>query len=205
MKFCISTVKHWNEMGIDVSNCRRSLDNQKALVHYDLAKVYKPSIDTDFYVTTYEQNDVALAQELARGWLEDPATKEQLIMSKIEKLRLTCQYSIVNEFYSRCLGERKRFDCEITDQLNILGLVGKAQLMMISPTLTDNIIEWKASGEPTCYPWTPQQVIQLGIDMYGHVSNNIKRFEELRMYVVDPRRTIEEIEAVDWRFDIPIE
>lgn len=127
--------------------------------------------------------------------LEDTKTQ------KVAEMNSVCEDKIVNEFYSSCLGESKRFDCSITDQSNIMGLVAKAQMILASLT-TDTTLDWKASGEPLCYPWTTTQVMTLGMDLFAHKTENIKRYEQLRAYIIT-LATVEEVNNVTWDIVIP--
>jgi hypothetical protein len=125
-----------------------------------------------------------------------PIALDTIKAKKINELKLACENSIVSGFQSSCLGEPKMFDCQDYDQRNILGLAAKAQLML-SGGQTDGLLEWKATGEPICYEWTPQQVFQLGSDMYTHISTNLKKEQNLRIQV-NNATTIEEINAIVW-------
>lgn len=121
---------------------------------------------------------------------------------KINEISSVCENKIVNEFYSSCLGERKLFDCSLIDQTNVIGLVAKAQ-MILAGIATDTTLDWKASGEPLCYSWTPAQVMTLGMDLFAHKTEKIKRYENLRAYIIT-LTTIEEINSVTWDTIIPV-
>ena len=120
---------------------------------------------------------------------------------KIDELSSICEDKIINEFYSSCLGESKLFDCSLTDQSNIMGLVAKAQ-MILAGISTDTTLDWKASGEPLCYPWTPSQALTLGMDLFTHKTDNIKKYENLRAYI-KTLTNVEEINNVTWETIIP--
>jgi hypothetical protein len=126
---------------------------------------------------------------------------ENIKQSKILEISYICEDKIVNEFYSSCLGEKKKIDCTRDDQSYIMGLVAKSQ-MIASGIATDKTLDWKASGEPICYPWTPQQVIALGMDLFNHLTEKKKRYEGLRMYI-DQLTDIETIKAITWDTEIP--
>jgi hypothetical protein len=136
----------------------------------------------------------------SEGWINDyvePLDINIIKQNKIQEMNSLCGYKIINEFYSTCLGENKRFDCELIDQSNIMGLVAKAQIIVANPLLEDKSLDWKASGELICYPFTTEQVVQLGIDLYNHKASTIKRFELLRIYI-NSLVTIDEVNAVTW-------
>lgn len=116
--------------------------------------------------------------------------------SKIEEISSTCEDKIINEFYSSCLGVKKKFDCEIKDQTNIIGLVAKAQ-MILANLSTDTSLDWKASGEAVCYPWTPEQILTLGMDLFSHKTAMIKKFELLREYI-NKQTDVEIVQAITW-------
>lgn len=126
---------------------------------------------------------------------------EDTLTQKILELSSICEDKIINHFYSSCLGESKRFDCSLTDQSNIMGLVAKAQMILANLT-TDNTLDWKASGEPLCYPWTTTQVMTLGMDLFAHKTEMIKRFEQLRAYIIT-LTDVEVIKNVTWETVIP--
>lgn len=126
---------------------------------------------------------------------------EDTKIQKINEMNLICQDKIINEFYSTCLGEKKRFDCTLVDQSNIMGLVAKAQMISANLT-TDTTLDWKASGEPSYYPWTTTQITTLVTDLFTHKTENIKRFEQLRIYI-NSLTTVNEVNKVMWDIVIP--
>ncbi|NRT72687.1 hypothetical protein [Clostridium beijerinckii] len=126
---------------------------------------------------------------------------DQVKQNKINEMSAICENKIINEFYSSCLGESKRFDCTLIDQTNIVGLVAKAQ-MIIANAITDNKLEWKATGEPICYPWSPQQAITLGTDLFAHKTEKIKRYELLREYI-NTLDTCDSVNKITWETEIP--
>lgn len=132
---------------------------------------------------------------------------EKLKTEVIQSMSSTCRDKIINEFYSDCLGESKRFDCEvITDQPKIIGYYFSATLLTASQSeLMDVAIDkfqWKASGELMCYPWTPRQIIKLGEDMQNHITEKTKRFDYLRIWALDNSRTVSELRG--WTWDMPL-
>ena len=116
---------------------------------------------------------------------------------KIVEMSSLCEYKIINEFYSDCLGEIKRFDCTLLDQQNISGLVSVA-MAKASGSLIEEILRWKASGEPICYEWTSEQIMKLGLDLHKHKNDCIVRFEELRIYINDTNRTLQDLLNLTW-------
>jgi hypothetical protein len=140
----------------------------------------------------------------SEGWISDyvePIDINIIKQNKIQEMNSLCGYKIINEFYSTCLGENKRFDCELIDQSNIMGLVAKAQIILSNPLLEDKSLDWKASGELICYPFTIEQVVQLGMDLYNHKASLIKKFELLRVYI-NSLATIDEVNVVTWNTEI---
>jgi hypothetical protein len=120
--------------------------------------------------------------------------------SKITEMSRECESKIIYEFYSDCLGDKKQFDCTITDQTNIMGLVAKAQ-MILAGLATDDILDWKATGEPACYPWTPQQAIKLGQDLFFHKTEKIKRYEALRTFIKE-QTDVNIVQLIAWETKI---
>lgn len=121
---------------------------------------------------------------------------EEIKKSKIFEISAVCEDKIVNEFYSTCLGDKKKVDCTRDDQNYIMGLVAKAQ-MIVGGISADKTLDWKVSGEPICYPWTPQQVFALGMDLFSHLTEKKKKYETLRMYI-DQLTDMETIKAITW-------
>jgi len=126
--------------------------------------------------------------------LEDTQTQ------KIAEMNSACETAIINEFYSACLGDSRRFDCTDRDQANIQGLVAKAQLIL-SGMATDNLLDWKESGVAECYPFTTTQAIMLGSDLFNHITEKKKRYEKLKVYILK-QTEIEVIQAVTWDTDL---
>lgn len=126
---------------------------------------------------------------------------EEIKKSKILEISAACENKIVNEFYSTCLGDNKKVDCTRDDQNYIMGLVAKAQ-MIVGGISADKTLDWKVSGEPICYPWTPQQVFALGMDLFSHLTEKKKKYEALRMYI-DKLTDIEIIKLITWDTEIP--
>lgn len=197
MRFCIALISYWQSISFDTTNWRKSSDGLYALAHYEFIKLLKPDVDTDLNIQIKEYQSVELENALILSFGSEPSDINQLRLQMIEKMRLTCEYKIINEFYSDCLGELKRFDCELTDQSNIAGLVSVAMLMM-SGTPVEEQLRWKSSDEPICHDFTVQQIMKLGLDLHKHKTEMITRFEQLRVYINDVIRTIDEIKAVTW-------
>lgn len=120
---------------------------------------------------------------------------DALKKQKIESLSADCHIRILNNFTSRAYnGELKRYDCDYTDQARISGLVAVAQTVLMG--LADESIGWKAKGELECYPWTPQQMIQLGLDVKRHIEKETGLFYEKRIKVINAK-TVAEILAIE--------
>ncbi|MFT5873849.1 MAG: hypothetical protein ACI8WT_002801 [Clostridium sp.] len=122
--------------------------------------------------------------------------------NKIIKIRRLCEDEIINNFHSSCLGEDHLFDCDRDSQLCIQGLVAKATLLASNVPMEDTSLEWKYTGEPICYDWTITQVLTLGGDLYTHLTNCKKRYENLRIYI-NSLTDIDIINSVVWDTVIP--
>jgi hypothetical protein len=197
MKFCISKITNWSDIGFDTTNWRKSQDGLYAIVHYEYAKLLKPDIDTDMNIQIKEYQSADLENALVQGWGNEPSNIDQLRLQMIEKMRQTCEFKIINEFYSDCMGELKRFDCELTDQSNIAGLVSVAMLLL-NGTPIEESLRWKSSDMPICINFLPQQIMKLGLDLHKHKTECILQFEKLRMYINDISRIYEEIKNITW-------
>lgn len=125
--------------------------------------------------------------------------------NKIKELSLICENRIINEFYSTCLGskdtdgtlKKDHFDCNDRDQIYIQGLANKAALIL-NGTPTDEILDWKKTGEPVCYPFPPQSCVQLGLDMFAHITDHKKRFDQIREYIQTKLTNTSEVNAITW-------
>ncbi|NRT86543.1 hypothetical protein [Clostridium beijerinckii] len=149
-------------------------------------------------------NELSLFEEFEEAYPNGKIAEislDEVKQNKINEMSAICENKIINEFYSSCLGESKRFDCTLIDQTNIIGLVAKAQ-MIIANAITDNTLEWKATGEPVCYPWTHQQVLTLGTDLFAHKTEKIKRYELLREYI-KTLDTCDSVNKITWETEIP--
>jgi hypothetical protein len=113
-----------------------------------------------------------------------------------------CAKHILSGFMSKAFdGEtEKHYDCELTDQSRISGLVSIAQLRIAG--LSTEILKWKATGELECYEWTPEQILDLGLDLKRHIQDVTDRFYALRIHALAPDRTIEELEAITWGLEV---
>jgi len=128
---------------------------------------------------------------------------ESIRQSVISAMATQCEYKIVNEFYSDCLGESLHFGCKKDeDQQWIMGKFFKAQLIKQSnPELADVALEalaWKNQVALQCFAFSPNQMIALGEDMETHLAEKKNRFYELRIWALDEVRTVEELENWVW-------
>lgn len=122
--------------------------------------------------------------------------------AKIQGLEDNCTKIKDGGFASSCLGDEKIFDSSPENRNLIIGLAMKASLIASGATLADSNIDWKAKDEAICYPWTPQQIITLGVDMSTFLTNAIKHKEQLQTYV-NTLTTVEEVQSVTWDTVIP--
>lgn len=122
--------------------------------------------------------------------------------NKIIEMRAACESNIISGFKSSCLGSEKHFDCDRDSQLCMQSLLSKAILLSMGVPLADNILEWKASGEAICYPFTLHQIKTLAGDLNTHLIKNKKQFENLRIYINASDRTLEELKSVRWDSNI---
>jgi hypothetical protein len=134
-------------------------------------------------------------------------TIDKLREVMVKRMSEICNDKIVNHFYSDCLGESLRFDCNNSntqpDQANIMGNSVKAMAILAGMAM-DNVIRYKNSGIAQCFDFTPMQAIQLGMDMYTHITTHVERFQALRIYITDPARTLDEIRAVSWETEVAV-
>ncbi len=130
-----------------------------------------------------------------------PADIEEGRVRIIESMNKECERRIITGFMSKAFdGTEKHYDCELTDQARISGLVSIAQLRLAG--LSEEILTWKASGELECYEWTPKQVLDLGLDLKRHIQDITDRFYALRVYALNPGRTLDELEAITWDLEV---
>jgi hypothetical protein len=92
------------------------------------------------------------------------------------------------------------YDCKITDQSRINGLVNVAQLVLGG--FSNEPIAWKNSNEIQCVPWTPQQMLALGLDLKRHVEKQTDKYEAFKVYIMNDLRTKEEIENISWDTEV---
>jgi len=199
MPFVVAKVEHFIACEIaQVTGARKSLNGLWAIGHWQLIgeekfnklKLYPESV-------IYGYSSITELMKTEEWFIEDQdlIPFESHIYGKIYDLSIACETTIVSGFNSTCLGEEKMFDSKMTDQANIGALCTMAMAVMSG--LTTKELSWKGSGEMTCYIFSPQQVIALGMDMHTHIETNIKRFEELRLQVL-ACKTIEEVNAITW-------
>ncbi|WP_313559080.1 DUF4376 domain-containing protein [Ruminiclostridium cellobioparum] len=120
----------------------------------------------------------------------------------IESMNQECERRILSGFTSEAFenGTEKHYDCEMTDQSRIYGLVSIAQLRIAG--LSTEILKWKGTGELECYEWSPEQMLTLGLDLKRHIQDITDRFYSIRIYILAPERTIEELEAITWDLEL---
>jgi hypothetical protein len=123
---------------------------------------------------------------------------EQIRAQVIDTMNQECGKHILEGFISNAFNgvDDKTYDCELTDQSRISGLVSIAQLRIMN--LSTEPIKWKATGELECYEWTPEQILVLGLDLKKHIEKNTDIFYAFRIYALDPARTIQELEGLSW-------
>ncbi|MBV4423255.1 XkdX family protein [Clostridium tyrobutyricum] len=127
---------------------------------------------------------------------------DAVIQNKVQELEIKCLSIISNGFDSNCLGDTKHFDSTQNDIGFIQGLASKASLIKGGATLQDNTLDWKASDEAVCHPFTADQMIALGVDLSTFMTTNIKKKEQLQAYV----KTLTEaeyVQGVTWDTQIP--
>lgn len=122
--------------------------------------------------------------------------------SKIAQMSDFCEQEIIYNFHSSCLGEDHLFDCDRDSQTYMLGLIAKATLLASNVAMADVSLDWKETGKPICYPFSVEQVLMLGGDLYTHLTTCKKRYESLRMYI-NSLTTTEEVNSVNWDTTIP--
>lgn len=116
-------------------------------------------------------------------WMDQEQINEDRKRKDIEEARAACNERILEGFYSSCLGEEKHFDCSMTDQATIQGLVITAMLGLQGVTQEECL--WKATGELECYAFTYAQIIQLGTDLKLHIQDNINQFNAERLVIMN--------------------
>ena len=124
-------------------------------------------------------------------------TLDQAKTAQINILNQACQNTIINTFQSAAFDGKtmQPYDCQITDQSRINGLVTIAQLRLAN--LTTEPIKWKNSNEPICIEWSPMQMLELGLDLKRHVERCTDRYEVLKVYI-NKLTTVEEVQKVTW-------
>ncbi|WP_026093948.1 XkdX family protein, partial [Clostridium tyrobutyricum] len=100
---------------------------------------------------------------------------DAVIQNKVQELETTCMAVIAGGFNSNCLGSSRHFDTDGNNIGFIQGLAAKASLIKSGATLQDTTLDWKASDDPVCYPFTPDQMISLGVDLSTFMTSNIKK------------------------------
>lgn len=125
------------------------------------------------------------------------ANLEQVKELKIQQIKDFCEQEIINGFTSKAFDGVTEFpyDCKITDQSQVNGLVSIAQLRIMG--LTDEPIKWKNSNQLVCEVWTPEQMLQLGLDLKRHVESKIQQKDNLKGYI-NTLTTIDEVNNVTW-------
>ncbi|MDV3426144.1 MAG: XkdX family protein [Bacillota bacterium] len=127
---------------------------------------------------------------------------EAVIQNKVQELEIKCLSIISNGFDSNCLGDTEHFDSTQNDIGFIQGLASKASLIKSGMQLEDNTLDWKASDEPVCHTFTPDQMIALGVDLSTFMTTNIKKKEQLQAYVKTLTKA-EDVQGVTWDTQIP--
>ncbi|RDU22217.1 DUF4376 domain-containing protein [Anaerosacchariphilus polymeriproducens] len=124
-------------------------------------------------------------------------TLEEVKANKIEELSAICEQKIINEFLSCAFDgvTQLPYDCKITDQSRINGLVSLAQLRLSN--LVTEEIKWKNANQDICEVWTPEQMLALGLDLKRHMEVKTARYDNLKVYM-NSLTTIDEVKAVTW-------
>lgn len=128
---------------------------------------------------------------------EDSITLDMIKAKKIAELRSACSSAILAGFESTAFDgvTPKMYDCEMTDQARISGLVSIAQLRLMN--VSAEPLRWKASGEMECYEWLPEQILMLGLALKNHIEVNTDKFYTLRIQT-NEAETIEAINNIVW-------
>lgn len=135
-------------------------------------------------------------------WIEGDTVAHNLEItkqSKLDELDCNCGYDIINNFYSTAYnGENKHYDCELTDQDNIIGnaLAAQSKLMGVEMCQNDTFI-YKGSGETEYYSWTAEQCLQLARDMKSHKEAQLQKLKLLEGQV-NQAITVEEVNNIIW-------
>ena len=122
---------------------------------------------------------------------------------KIKELNQICNNEITSGFMSNCFDgvNTLPYDCKITDQSRINGLVSVALLVING--LSNESIKWKNSNQTVCEIWAPQQIMGLALDMKRHIERNIERYDSLKEYIYT-LTSIDDVKSVKWTTPIPI-
>jgi len=184
LPFVISTVERFKSCKMPIG--RTSLDGIWTLGHVQTtmnqARLNKLIIHPE--TTLYSRLDT-LELMSTPEWSQPESELITLDVHKyaqIYDLSINCEIAIVGGFPSVCLGEEKQFDSSFIDQSNIAALCSMAMLVLNG--LADDELTWKESGVIECYKFEPMQLIQLGKDLYKHVSLNKKKYESLKLQVL---------------------
>ena len=172
---------------------------------------YSNDEERESLIKEHSDKNLTEEQNLADGnylIFSDKKFPEGTLLETIRKIRIDemnteCSKRILSGFVSKAFDgvTEKHYDCEMTDQSRISGLVSIAQLRVLN--LSTEPIKWKATGELECYEWTPVQMLELGLDLKRHIEANTDRFYALRVYALDDNRTKDELEAITWDMDLP--
>lgn len=126
---------------------------------------------------------------------------DKIRQNKINELQLKCQNTMYNSFKSSCLGEEKTFNSDLLSQQYILSMVTLAAL--IKNKIIDDKVTWRDANSIKCFEFTPDQMIQLGLDLKNFIETNNNKLSDFIIYIQDPNRTEQEILELTWDSVLP--
>jgi hypothetical protein len=117
-------------------------------------------------------------------------TLEQTKAIRTAELNSLCQATICSGFYSSALGESRKYESKIEDQINLMGAVQMNMDMLYRC--------WNPAGtRQEWYQHTAAQLKQVFMDGSIMVRANLERVSTLKEQV-QAATTIEEVEAINW-------
>jgi len=192
-----------NNVIVDVAKKIESIKNYLSVNHLDGTIIYYPNDLNLLVISTQNEYDNSVIQKykfidnqlVKNENYINPVSLDMLKEIKINEFSTECQNDIMIGFLSEAKDCEKLYDCEITDQTRISGLVQLAQLKLLG--IIDEPIKWKAKNEPSCYEFTPAEILQLGVDLKKHIENVTDKFYSLRTQILNCSSE-DELDLIKW-------
>lgn len=117
--------------------------------------------------------------------------------NKIAEISAGCKNAIIAGFNSSALGSVYHYPCDITDQINLMGLVAESNLHLSDPKWSANFACRDSSGKWDKLPHTAEQLTAVGKDAIIHKTALLAQNDDFVKQIMDSP-TEDAVSKITW-------